>query len=132
MTLPRLLEGLGWKRVAWTAALATGAAAIIVRFFENTFPDLLVSALSVGFSIMLLVTIAGNLRMPRIPREARMALAVVLGSLAGTIITSILKGRNLVTMLQHDGALWRVLITVSLGVGFGSVILLVYMYREQK
>ena len=129
---PRLLEGLGWKRVAWTAALAAGVAAVIVRFFENTYPDLLVSALCVGFSIMLLVTIAGNLTVRWIPREARMALAVVLGSLIGTIITSAVKGRNVLAMLQQDNAMWRTLITVSLGVGFGSVILLVYMYREQK
>src|SRR5258706_8199318 len=81
---------------------------------------------------MLLVTVAGNLRIGWLPREARMALAVVIGSFVGTIITSMIKGRNPVTMLQHDGALWRVLITVSLGVGFGSVILLVTMYREQK
>ena len=105
MTQPRLLEGLGWKRVAWTAALAAGVAAIVVRFFENTYPDLLVSALCVGFSIMLLVTIAGNLKMRWIPREARMALAVVLGSLVGTIITSIVKGRNPVMMLQHEDVL---------------------------
>jgi len=132
MPLPALLEGLSWRRVAWTAALATLVTAAIVRAFENTFLDLLVSALCVGFSIMLLVTVAGNVRLRRIPREALQALAVVAGSMIGTIITSIVKGRNPAIMLQHDEALWRVLLTTSLGVGFGGVILLVYMYREQK
>jgi sensor histidine kinase YesM len=132
MTLPRLLEGIGWRRIAWTVALAAGVAGVIVKFFENTYLDLLVSSLCVGFSIMVLMTIAGNLRLRRIPREARLALAVVLGSFVGTIITSIVKGRNPVLMLQHDEALWRVLITAGLGIGFGSVILLVYMYNEQK
>ena len=131
MTQPHLLRGLGWKRVAWTAALSAAVAAIIVRFFENTYPDLLVSALCVGFSIMVLVTLAGNLR-SRVPREVRMGLAVVVGSVLGTLLTSVVKGRNLLGMLQHDGALWRVLITTSLGIGFGGVILLVFMYREQK
>jgi len=128
---PTPLEGLGWRRVAWTVALAAGVAAVIVRFFTNTYLDLLVSALCVGFSIMLLVTLAGNLR-SRVPREVRMGLAVVVGSILGTLLTSVVKGRSLLGMLQHDGALWRVLITTSLGIGFGGVILLVFMYREQK
>ena len=132
MTMPPLLDGLSWRRIAWTVALAAGTAAVVVSFFINTYLDLLVSSLCVGFSIMVLVTIAGNLRMPRIPREFRMALAVVIGSFVGTIITSIVKGRNPITMWQHDEALWRVLITTGLGVGFGSVIVLVYMYREQR
>ena len=129
---PRLLEGLTWARVAWTAAMAAAVAGVIVRFFVNTYLDLLVSALCVGFSIMLAVTIAGNLRVPRWGREARMAVAVVIGSFLGTLVTSIVKGRSLMAMLEHDEAVWRVLITTSLGVGFGGVILLVYMYREQK
>jgi len=129
--MPTLLAGLSWRRVAWTVALSAGVAAVIVRFFSNTYLDLLVSALCVGFSIMLLVTIAGNLRL-RVPRELRMAIAVVIGSLLGTLLTSVVKGRSVLGMLQHDGALWRVLITTSLGVGFGGVILLVFMYREQK
>jgi signal transduction histidine kinase len=132
MSMPRLLEGLTWKRVAWTVALSAAVAAVIVRFFENKYPDLLVSALCVGFTIMLLVTLAGNLRVRWLPREARMGLAVVIGSFLGTILTGLVKQRNPLMMWSHDEALWRVLITTSLGIGFGSVILLVYMYREQK
>lgn len=132
IALPRLLAGLSWRRTAWTVVLAAMVAGAIVRFFRNTFLDLLVSSLCVGFSIMLLVTVAGNVRLRRIPREALMMLAVVAGSWLGTIVTSIVKGRNPLAMLEHEGALWGVLITVSLGVGFGGVILLVTMYREQK
>ena len=61
-----------------------------------------------------------------------MGLAVVIGSFFGTILTGLVKQRNPLMMWSHDEALWRVLITTSLGIGFGSVILLVYMYREQK
>jgi hypothetical protein len=132
MSGPALLRGLDWRRVAWTAGLATVVTASIVPFFANKFFDLLISALCVGFSIMLLVTIGGNLRVRGLPREIRMALAVVLGSLIGTLITGIVKGGNPLWMLQHEEALWRVMITASLGIGFGGVILLVFMYREQK
>ena len=132
MSRPALLRGLDWRRVAWTAGLSIVVTAGIVPFFANTFLDLLISALCVGFSIMLLVTIGGNLRVRGLPREVRMALAVVLGSLIGTLITGIVKGGNPLWMLQHEEALWRVMITASLGIGFGGVILLVFMYREQK
>jgi sensor histidine kinase YesM len=132
MTPPGVLEGLRWRRVAWTVALAALVAAMIFPLLENTYLDLLVSALCVGLSIMLAVTIAGNLRVRWLPPEALQMIAVVLGSVIGTIITSMVKGRNLITMLEQDNALWRVLITASLGVGFGGVIILVFMYREQK
>ena len=132
MSMPPLLRGLDTNRVAWTIGLAVAVTASISPFFINKFRDLLVSALCVGFTIMLLVTIAGNLRIQGLPREARMALAVVIGSVLGTMITSMVKGRNPLYMWQHDEALWRVLTTTSLGIGFGGVIILVYMYREQK
>ena len=57
--------------------------------------------LCVGFSIMVLVTVAGNLHIRSLPRDARMMIAVILGSILGTVITSTLKGRNLLGMLQH-------------------------------
>src|SRR4051812_42914749 len=91
IALPRLLAGLSWRRIAWTIALAALVAAAIVGFFRNTYLDLLVSSLCVGFSIMLLVTVAGNVRLRRLPREAMMMLGVVAGSWMGTIVTSIVK-----------------------------------------
>jgi signal transduction histidine kinase len=132
MTLPGVLEGLSWRRLAWTVALAALVAALVVRLVDNTYLDLLVSTLCVGLSIMLLVTIAGNLRLRWPPREARQMFAVVVGSVLGTVITSMVKGRNPITMLQHEEFLWRVLLTTCLGIGFGGVILLVFMYREQR
>ncbi|MEP7084894.1 MAG: hypothetical protein ABI854_09170, partial [Betaproteobacteria bacterium] len=107
MALPALLDGLSWRRAAWTATMAALAAATIVHFFVNSYLDLLVSALCVGFSIMLMVTVASNLRTRRVPREALLIFAVIVGSVIGTIITGAVKGRNPVAMLQHDEALWR-------------------------
>lgn len=88
MSVPALLKGLDWRRVAWTVGLSTLVTTGLMPFFINTFYDLLISALCVGFLIMLLVTIAGNVMIKSVPREARMMLAVVLGSIVGTLMTA--------------------------------------------
>ncbi len=59
-----LLEGLTLKRVALVTFLCVWAAAAVVWFFANTYLDLLVSALCVGYTSMVLFTVATNLREP--------------------------------------------------------------------
>ena len=96
MALPGLLKGLSWGRVSWTAALSALVAAASVRFFINTYLDLLISSLCVGFSIMLLVTLAGNARIRRLPREALNATRMAAGVppiASGTPFASAIVGR---------------------------------------
>ena len=57
-----LFQGLTLRRVFAVSAICVAFAAACVWFFLNTFWDLLVSALCVGYTSMVLFTIAGNLR----------------------------------------------------------------------
>ena len=124
-----LLEGLTVNRVVAVTVLCIAATAIVVWFFRNTFLDLMVSALCVGYTMMVLFTIAGNLRVSWPNRMTRQVLAVVLGSFLGTILAGLLKGRAIGDMFTER--LSGVTITMSLGIGFGCVAVAAYVLREK-
>ena len=72
-----LFEGLTIRRVLWVTVVAAAAAAAVVWLFFNTYLDLLVTALCVGYTSMVLFTVAGNIRQSRVPREAMQILAKI-------------------------------------------------------
>ena len=111
--------------------ICTAAAAILSVVFRpyNTFLDLMVSALCVGYTSMVLFTVASNLRIPSIAREPRQIIAVILGSLLGTVLTGIVKGRDLAYMVHERLA--GVMITMGLGIGFGCVVVAAFILREK-
>lgn len=130
---PSLLTGLTIIRVGWVTMIAVLVAGSTVWFFENEFPDLLVSTLCVGYVTMILFTMAGNLgvvRRGRIPREAAQIVAVIAGSALGTVLTGIVKGRSLETMFTERLA--GFVATSGMGIGFGCVVVALYFYREQS
>src|SRR6202158_422573 len=65
-----LFEGLTVRRVLGVTAICGLAAGVVVWLFLNTYGDLLVSALCVGYTSMVLFTIAGNIHQKRVRREA--------------------------------------------------------------
>jgi signal transduction histidine kinase len=124
-----LFEGLTIRRVLTVTAICALAAGAVVWLFLNTFRDLLVSALCVGYVSMVLFTIAGNIRQERIPRELMQILAIVMGSFLGTIIAGLVKGRDVRQMFTDR--LSGVLITMALGLGVGCVVVATYILREK-
>ena len=124
-----LFEGLTIRRVLVITAVSAAAAGAVVWTFLNTYRDLLVSALCVGYANMLLFTVAGNIRTSRIPREARQILAIVVGSFLGTVLAGLVKGRDLRMMFTERLA--GVSITMGLGVGFGCVVVAMFILREK-
>jgi sensor histidine kinase YesM len=126
---PYLLEGLTPRRVAWVTAVSAVAAAGVAAFFLNTYLDILVTAVCVGYTSMLLYTVASNLRQRALPREALQVLAIVLGSVLGTIVAGLLKGRTLAMMFTER--LSGVAISMGLGVGFGCVVFAAILLRER-
>ena len=95
-----LFEGLTLKRVAWVSMVCVWAAAATVWFFLNTYLDLLVSALCVGYTSMLLFTMATNLRQRSVPREVVQVAAIIVGSVLGTILAGVVKGRSFAVFSQ--------------------------------
>jgi len=124
-----LIEGLTVRRVVAVTVVCIAATAFLVGFFQNTFLDLAVSALCVGYTMMVLFTIAGNLRVAWPNRVTRQMLAVVLGSFLGTLLAGLVKGRNIASMFSERMA--GVTITMSLGIGFGCVAVAAYALREK-
>jgi len=124
-----LVEGLTVRRVVAVTVVCIAATAFLVGFFQNTFLDLAVSALCVGYTMMVLFTIAGNLRVAWPNRVTRQMLAVVLGSFLGTLLAGLVKGRNIASMFSERMA--GVTITMSLGIGFGCVAVAAYALREK-
>ena len=124
-----LLEGLTVRRVLWVTAICAAATATVFWLFLNTYVDLLVTALCVGYTSMLLFTVAGNVRQTRLPREAMQVLAVVAGSVLGTIFAGFVKGRDVSQMFTERLA--GVAISMGLGIGFGCVVVAAMILREK-
>lgn len=124
-----LFEGLTIGRVLWVTVVAAAAALAVVWLFINTYLDLLVTALCVGYTSMVLFTVAGNIRQSRVPREAMQILAIIAGSILGTILAGLVKGRAFSTMFSER--MWGVAISMGLGVGFGCVVVATVILREK-
>ena len=124
-----LFEGLTVRRVLWVTLICAIAAGTVVRFFLNRYLDLLVTALCVGYTSMLLYTVASNLRTSRVPREVLQLLAIVAGSVLGTIFAGIVKGRDIPSMFSERLA--GVAISMGLGLGFGCVVVATVILREK-
>ena len=125
-----LLEGLSVRRVLYVTAICAAAVGVVVWIFLNTYLDLLVTALCVGYVSMVLFTVAGNIRQQRVPRELMQMLAVVIGSVLGTILAGVVKGRSFSTMFTER--LSGVAISMGLGIGFGCVVVAAVILREKN
>jgi sensor histidine kinase YesM len=125
-----LLEGLSVRRVLHVTAICAAAVGAVVWIFLNTYLDLLVTALCVGYTSMVLFTAAGNIRQARVPREVMQMLAVVAGSVLGTIFAGFVKGRSFSTMFNER--LSGVAISMGLGIGFGCVVVAAVILREKN
>ena len=111
-------------------AICAAASAAVVWLFLNTYRDLLVTgALCVGYTGMVLFTMAGNVRQSRVPREVMQLFAIILGSFLGTVLAGIVKGRDMRQMFTER--LSGVTITMGLGIGVGCVVVAAYILREK-
>ena len=124
-----LFEGLTTQRVLVVTAISAAAAGAVVSTFLNTYPDLLVSALCVGYTSMVLFTVFGNIRQSSVPREVMQVAAIVLGSFLGTVLASLVKGRDVRTLFTERLA--GVSITMGLGIGVGCVVVAMFILREK-
>jgi len=128
----QLLAGVTWRRVAITFVVNTAVVALAkLGGIENPFPDLMISGQVVGFSIMFAVSAAGNLRLRRISKPVAQLIAVVLASVAGTVLVVLVKGRSIVETLTEWEGISRFSITAMLGIAFGGLITAYLIFRER-
>ena len=95
----------------------------------NPFPDLLISGQVIGFSIMFAVSAVGNLNLRRISRPVAQLIAVVLGSVGGTALVVIVKGRDLVATLSQREGIHIFSSTAMIGVIIGGLITAFLIFR---
>lgn len=131
--LAATFQGLTWKAVGQVFVINTlVTAGLKLLGIDNPFLDLLISAQIVGFSIMLAVYAAANARPRRLlPRPALLALSVVLGSLVGTVLVVLVKGRSVTAMFGDMEALWRFSTTASLGIAIGAIGAIIFSARAR-
>ncbi len=126
-----LLQGVTWRRIAITFVVNTIVVAFVVLGVDNTFPDLLITGQVLGFSIMFAVSIAGNIVLPRVPRPVAQLAGVVLGSVVGTVLVVLVKGRDLGAILYEKEPLQRFSVTLILGLIFGGLVTAFFIFRER-
>jgi len=125
-----LFEGLTVRRVIAVTVICFCATIVSRAFFTNTFFELLLIALCIGYTSMLFFTIATNLHASAIPREGRQVLAIILGSFLGTILAGVIRGFNIGHMFTER--LWGASMTMGLGIGVGCVVVAAAVLRERK
>ena len=132
--MANLLAGISWRRAAITFVVATVIVAFVkwVLHMENPFLDLLVSGQVVGFTIMLAVSVTGNLPLGRVPKPVAQLLAVVVASFVGTVLVVLVKGRSLASALTEWEAFSRFSMTATLGVIFGGLVTAFFIFRERE
>ena len=128
-----LLQGVTWRRIIITFVVNTIVVVIVKLLLhaDNPFPDLLISGQVVGFSIMFAVSAAGNLALRWIPRPVAQLAGVVLGSLVGTVLVVLVKGRDLAAILYEREPLERFSVTLILGLIFGGCATAFFIFRER-
>ena len=127
-----LLKGVTWRRVAITFVINTAVVALIEWLgIENPFLDLLVTGQIIGFSIMLAVSAAGNMNLRRITKPVAQLIAVVVGSLIGTVLVVIVKGHDLIATFTKAEAIHRFSYTAMLGILAGGLITAYLIFRER-
>jgi sensor histidine kinase YesM len=129
-TFASYFDGLTPRRIAWATGLALVAALVSKLVADNTYLDLLVSALCMAYTITLLYTVFGNLRALKVRREVLQGFAVILGSLLGVVLIGVVKGRDLVVMFTEK--LSGVMLTMSIGIGFGAIAVAGALLRERQ
>jgi signal transduction histidine kinase len=125
-----LFEGLTPKRVIVVSLLCVIVTSVAVHVFLNTFLDLLVSALCVGYANMVFFTVATNLRQRRVPPWVTQVISIVVGSFLGTVLAGFVKGRDISTMLNER--FYGVLITMGMGIGIGCWAVWIYVRHERE
>ena len=87
----------------------------------NDIFDLLISAQVVGFTVMLAIYAGANVRPRRLPWPMLLGFCVIIGSLVGTLLVVLMKGRNVADLFDQGRAWWRFATTAGFGIAIGAI-----------
>lgn len=124
-----VLRGLTWRGVGVVVLLNTAIVILLTPFFENTFLDLFIGGQCLGLTIMLAVNVANNWRSPPLREPWTLVLAILGGSLAGTLLMWVIKGRSLHLIVEKSHVFFtNIALGVLLDAGFGYA----FIVRERE
>lgn len=123
--MQRLASASFWAQAARLGAktfLFNSAIALLVfPLLENTYASLWVSAQVVGFTILGFVMPVLNSSPPGRPRILSVTGALLAGALVGTVLVVLIKGGNLLLILETPRYLAAFATTAIMGVVFGAI-----------
>ncbi|MFA6310947.1 MAG: histidine kinase [Sterolibacterium sp.] len=124
--LPSLMRWQQAVRVGIQTLLFNSVVALmLLPLLDNSYPDLWISAQVVGFSVLGCLLPVLHWSPPGRPRILQLAGALIGGSLLGTVLVVLIKGRELSLFLEEPRYLASFALTASLGVVVGAIASLV-------
>lgn len=124
-----------WRQAARIGAktflINSAVALLVLPGVDNTYQDLWVSAQVVGFSILGFLLLALNGSPPGRPRILLLVGAVIGGSLLGTVLVVLIKGRTLSYVLENSHYQMAFATTATIGVIAGAIASLVMAVKAR-
>lgn len=109
----------------------SAVALMLLPLLDNTYPDLWISAQVVGFSVLGCLLPVLRWSPPGRPRILQLTGALIGGSLLGTVLVVLIKGRELSRFVEDSHYLASFALTASLGVVVGAIASLVMAGRAR-
>jgi sensor histidine kinase YesM len=132
-----ILTHFTWRRILLAVVLTTVATAIVKPYFSYDVKFwYLWLRLFIVAVVMLTTYVATNviyasLTRPRLKLMQAQFIAMVAGSVLGTIISGLVIGRSLSEMVSNEPIFWGMVIFTSAGIALGVLTATFLVYREQ-
>ena len=126
-----------WQRILLAAVLTTVATAIIKPYFSYNIPFWYLWLRLFIVAVVMLITyiVSGVVHAQIQPKRIKLAqaqfVALVAGSVIGTITSGLVIGRSLTEMVTNEAIFWGMVIFIGAGVALGVVAATLLVYREQ-
>jgi hypothetical protein len=129
-----LTRGFDGRRVALTSTVALAAAGLLCVPGMSLVPfwDYLLGSAAFAFAIAVALTIANNLRQSLVPAWVLRILAVLLASLAVSLLLSVMQGQDPLRIIGSAAGRHGIGSLLILGVVIGAAISFVMLLRERQ
>lgn len=129
-------QRIGPTEIAYTVGFALLTAGLMKLIFFNRYWDLAIITLCLAFTTLIFLVLASRITRNLTSSEGWLlfaqVMAVTVGSLLGTIVAIVVRGRNLWDVLQSDERIWASILTMSFGWGLGGIIVQFFSSRAKR